>query len=130
MDAVPFFGVNFNYYFPIILILLVISTATNISNYLLGLCKVKTFSYDQDHNDESTEAGKDIIYNERERLSSRGFDVQSKDTNFPDVWGIFNRNTSSFVGKSSKTKTRNNDDFHSTSKIELLSRTDDGLENI
>eukprot|EP01091_Cochliopodium_minus_P006075 TRINITY_DN1595_c0_g1_i1.p1 TRINITY_DN1595_c0_g1~~TRINITY_DN1595_c0_g1_i1.p1 ORF type:complete len:647 (-),score=138.75 TRINITY_DN1595_c0_g1_i1:54-1994(-) len=143
MTAIPFFGFNFNYYFPIILIVLVIATLTNICNYLMGLCKIKTFRYDEDQNDESIQAGMDIIHNERERLSTRGIDVESNPTNekkFPDVWGIFNRGNSQKIGgNKTQTKTRVNnsspsvnhnsntvelkDDFKYTSKLHLISHS-------
>jgi hypothetical protein len=66
MEIVPFFGKQFNIYFPTFVLLFVFATLFNLWSKIFCCCNVRRFQFDEDWNDTQLEGGNQLFIQERE----------------------------------------------------------------
>lgn len=62
MDILPFLGEHFYLYFPILIILVCLSSMLNLTTRILKVLRIKRFQFDENFNDSAIEEGSQILH--------------------------------------------------------------------
>eukprot|EP00003_Mantamonas_plastica_P022724 TRINITY_DN3922_c0_g1_i3.p1 TRINITY_DN3922_c0_g1~~TRINITY_DN3922_c0_g1_i3.p1 ORF type:complete len:616 (+),score=161.65 TRINITY_DN3922_c0_g1_i3:283-2130(+) len=71
MNVIPFFGTEFNLYFPIFVALFCLATLFNVATKCAVALNINKFKFEEDYQHQDIERGKQLIERERERMHRR-----------------------------------------------------------